>query len=340
MTSLGSPRDGETTYMRYLGERRFGVEDAPTPEPAAGEVVLEITATGVCGSDIHGYMGLNNRRPPGVVMGHETTGRVIAVGPGVDMQLGTQVVVWPIVACGVCARCAAGEEHLCVSRRLYGCVPELPGGFATKMRVNAANCISLPTSIPPEWGALVEPLAVGQHAVALAAPSANEASVVVIGGGAIGIAAALAARRVAAHVTVIEPRESRRVVLSKLGISTVTPDESPVQVDVAIECVGLESTLKAAIASTRAGGCVVCVGLAAAAVELRMEPLVIGERRLLGSSAYTRADFQAVIDSCTSDGIDLGAMVQRRVNLEELPSAFADYAAGAEVAVRTILSLA
>jgi len=327
-----------TKRLVYLGERRFRLDELPAPSPGPGEAVLAVTAAGICGSDVHGYAGHNDRRAPGTVMGHEATGRVAAVGEGVELALGAQVALWPVRACGSCDMCAAGRLHLCRNRLLYGCVPELPGAFATSLLARAENLVPLPEGVPPEWGALVEPLAVGHHALALAAPAAQDA-VVVIGGGAIGIAAALAAKRAGAgEVTVVEPLEHRRETLAALGLRAVGPEQSPSDVELAVECVGFEPTVQAAIAATRPGGTVVCVGVAAPEVRVPMVPLVIEERRLIGSSAYTLEDFRAVAAALRDDGADLAPMIERRVALAELPDAFEDYAAGRETAVKTLMT--
>jgi threonine dehydrogenase-like Zn-dependent dehydrogenase len=327
-----------TTHLVYLGQRRFQVEQAPSLAPGPGEAVLAVTAAGVCGSDIHGYAGLNDRRAPGVVMGHEAAGRVAAVGEGVELALGTQVALWPVLACGACDMCAAGRAHLCRNRRLYGCVPELPGGFSTRLLARAENLVPLPDGVPAEWGALVEPLAVGHHALTLTAPTAEDA-VVVIGGGVIGIAAALAARRAGAgEVTIVEPLEHRRVTLAALGLRAVAPEDAPSDVEIAVECVGYEATVQAAVAATRPGGTVVCVGLAAPEARVPMVPLVIEERRLLGSSAHTLEDFRAVAAALRDDGVDLAPMIERRVALAELPAVFDDYASGREQAVKTLMT--
>jgi len=328
--------NGTERRMVLRGELDLGVEGFAVAGPGDGEVTLEVTATGICGSDVHGYAGHNDRRSPGTVMGHEVSGRVSAVGRGVELPVGTQVALWPIRSCGACPTCAADLPHLCPSRRLYGCVPTLPGGFATSMRVAAANLVPLPAGVPAEWGALVEPLAVGHHAVALAGKLAG-ARVSVVGGGPIGIASALAAKRAnAAEVVVVEPVERRREILAALGLDSAPPGEAPGEVDLAVECVGFEATVRAAIAALRPGGTVVCVGLAEPEVKVPMFALVDGERSVIGSYAHTLADLQEVAAGL-GDGPDLSPMIERRVSLESLPEAFHDYAEGREQAVKTLM---
>jgi threonine dehydrogenase-like Zn-dependent dehydrogenase len=250
---------------------------------------------------------------------------------------GRAVAVWPIVACGACRSCAGGRAHLCEARRLYGCAPELPGGFATAMAAPAHSLVPLPDGVPAEWGALVEPLAVGHHAVAVAG-LAPGAGVTVLGGGPIGIAAAIAARRAGVDdLVVVEPMETRRAKLAALGFGATTPDEAPQGVDAVVECVGHAATVRAAIAATRPGGTVVCVGIAESDVSVPWAPVVIEERRLLGSSAYTRDEFHAVTASLADRDVDFGLLIERRIALDEVGAAFDDYLVGKTAAIKTLM---
>jgi threonine dehydrogenase-like Zn-dependent dehydrogenase len=310
------------------GPSRLTLRDAASAQPAPGEAVIEVVATGICGSDLHGYVGVNARRPPGTVMGHEVVGRALD---------GTTVAVWPIVACGACPSCAAGRLHLCEARRLYGCTPELPGGFATTMIVQEHNLVALPEGVPAEWGALVEPLAVGHHAIALAGTGPGD-RMSVIGGGPIGIAAAIAARRAGVEdLVVVEPMAARRETLAALGMEAVAPDAAPRGVDVVAECVGHKSTVTNALAASRPGGTVVCVGLADPEVPVPWTSLVIEERRLVGSSAYTLEEFRAVAASLGDGDVDFGRLIERRIGLGEVAAAFDDYVAGRTTAIKTLV---
>jgi 2-desacetyl-2-hydroxyethyl bacteriochlorophyllide A dehydrogenase len=333
-----SRSDYAAHQLVYEGSRRFQLRDVPPAEPGPGECVIAVAAAGVCGSDLHGYVGRNDRRPPGTIMGHEASGRVESTGEGVGLKPGTRVALWPIRACGKCDLCGRGLRHLCRHRILYGCTPDLPGAFATELKVRAENLVALPGGVPTEWGALVEPLAVGHHAVALAELTGGE-RVTVVGGGAIGIAAGIAARRAgASEVVVVEPMEVRRHTLAALGFDAVVPEEAPADVDVAVECVGHTETARAALLATRPAGTVVLAGLAEAEIQLPAVPLVIEERRLLGSSAYTLEDFRTVAMALDDGDVDLEPMIERRVGLGELPGVFEDYACGRENAVRTLMT--
>jgi threonine dehydrogenase-like Zn-dependent dehydrogenase len=321
----------------YSGDRRFELVEAASQPLAADEARIAVGAAGICGSDVHGYAGLNDRRKPGTVMGHEVAGRVVEVGGGVvEVEPGALVAVWPIVACKSCAACVAGRSHLCETRRLYGCVPELPGGFATEMVVPAANLVALPPGVGVELGALVEPLAVGLHAARLA--GGHLGTVAVIGGGPIGIAAAVAAiRHGADSVSVVEPVAARREALQGIGLVAVAPEAAPEGVDTVFECVGNDATVNAALAASRPGGAVAMIGVAEPQVTISVVQLVIEERRLLGSSAYTLDDFRDAAVSLGDTRFDLATMIQARATLAATPATFKAYEERQTTAIKTLV---
>ena len=155
--------------MRALvlrGDYDIAVEERPDPRPGSSEVVVEVIATGICGSDFHGYSGENGRRHPGQVMGHETVGRIGELGSGVTgLAPGQLVTVNPVMGCNECAACASGQPQWCSRKVVLGVAPEVSAAFADRVAVPAANIVSLPEEMPAELGALVEPLAVGYHSV-------------------------------------------------------------------------------------------------------------------------------------------------------------------------------
>jgi 2-desacetyl-2-hydroxyethyl bacteriochlorophyllide A dehydrogenase len=322
------------------GPHRLHVETVEPRPLAPDEIRLVPAAVGVCGSDVHGYAGVNDRRAPGTVMGHEAVGRVVEVGDDVrDLSAGTAVAVNPVLSCGACAACLGGRDNLCADRRLYGCVPGLAGGFADAMVVRRRNAVVLAGPAPLEWGALAEPFAVGVHATAVAGIGPADA-VLVVGGGPIGIGAALAVhRRGARAVVVSEPDAHRREVAVALGCAAVGPENvDPAAADVAIECVGLAATPAAALEGVRRGGRVVMVGVAAPTVAVPVPDLVMDERALLGSAVYTHAEFEATARWIASGAVDLERVIERRVQLDALPEIFAAYAAGSERSLKTIMT--
>src|SRR5919204_2496206 len=158
----------------FRGPRRLAVEEADPPPLGPDEVRVDVRAVGVCGSDVHGYAGVNARRVPGMVMGHEAVGAISEVGEEVEgLDTGTVVTVNPITSCGECSFCLEGSENLCERRKIYGCVLDLPGAYADSFVVKADNAVPFDGAAPLEWGALVEPLAVGAHAASWVAQLAE-----------------------------------------------------------------------------------------------------------------------------------------------------------------------
>lgn len=327
----------------FHGPGRLSVEETAPAPLGEGDVRLAIHSVGVCGSDVHGYAGVNARRVPGMVMGHEAIGVVEELGPGVDAPaLGTPVTVNPVTACGTCAQCAAGLENICPNRRIYGCALDLPGAYADSFVVRAENTVPFSGPAPLEWGSLAEPFAVGFHAVELAGIRSGS-DVLVVGGGPIGLGAALAARRAGAgRVVVSEPNAHRRAVADLLGLDTLDPTSAPPEaaaVAVAFECVGHSATLAAALNAVPPRGRVVFVGLAEETIDLPATPLMVGEREIAGSAAYTRDDFRATSDWIASAEVDLAPVIEHRVDLDGLPSVFEGYAGGSLDAMKTVLQL-
>jgi threonine dehydrogenase-like Zn-dependent dehydrogenase len=227
----------------FNGPSDLVVADRPDPVPDTGEVLLRVVATGICGSDLHGYTGENGRRHPGQVMGHETVARVA--------DTGRLVTVNPVMGCGDCPACTAGTEQLCARRRVIGVDPSVSSAFAELMVAPAANVVPLPDDLPEDYGALVEPLAVGHHAALRGQVGAGD-RVLVVGGGPIGQAAALAARRAGATaIAVSEPSASRRALVSRLGFEAVEPGglAGLEPVAVVLDAVGSTASLRDGLAA-------------------------------------------------------------------------------------------
>lgn len=332
--------------MRQLvfhGPRRLAVEEADPLPVGPDEVRVSVRAVGVCGSDVHGYAGMNARRVPGMVMGHEAVGTISEVGERVEgLHAGAVVAINPITACGTCGFCLAGLQNLCESRKIYGCVADLPGAYAESIVVRAANAVPFEGPAPLEWGALVEPLSVGTHA-ARVGEVGSEHEVFVVGGGPIGIGAALAARRRGARrVVVSEPLQHRRAIAERLGFETFDPsagDGPRSEFPLALECVGHSGTLRAALAAVRPRGRVVFVGLAEDVIELPAALVMVGERTITGSSAYAMDDFRATAAWIAEGECDLSPLIENAVDLDGLPAVFEAYADGSLHAMKTLLQL-
>ena len=160
--------------LLYHGESRLTVDEVAEPHAGPGEVRVRIDSVGLCRSDLYGYSGRNDRRDEvlgageTLVMGHEAVGLIDELGEGVEsLAIGQPVAIDPIEGCGECERCAAGETNLCAGRRVYGCIPAAPGGFAETMVAPAANATPIPDGASLELAALIEPLVAHHQAEAL-----------------------------------------------------------------------------------------------------------------------------------------------------------------------------
>lgn len=283
----------------------FAVSARPTPVPGPGEVLLRVKDCGVCGSDLKMWAGTHAFLRPPLVLGHEVYGTVESAGRGSSIAPGTQAVVFPPVGCGACFHCERGQEQLCADMTFYG--GQIPGGLAEHVVVAEANLIEIPAGVPDDLRVLIEPLAVGVHAVARAAVEPGE-SAVVIGAGAIGLFTALVAReRGLERLLVAEPSETRRRRAAACDLTTVDPAVLPLRdavaeyirpegADVVFECVGSQATIAAALSATRKGGRAVVVGNAPPTLELDGLELQRGDRSLVGVLMYERADFVTAME--------------------------------------------
>ena len=251
-------------------------EDAPEPEPGADEVVLDVELAGICGSDLHGYRGHPGPRVPPLVLGHEVVARLD----------GVQYSVYPLIGCGECAHCLAGEDNLCASWRLIGMHRQ--GVFAERVAVPRRSLVPLPDGIDAQHAALVEPLAC---CVGALAPHADARSVAVLGCGPLGLLTVFLAARSGAEVTAIDPLSERRAIATRLGAATTADDLEPGDFDLAVDAAGFEATWRAGLAGVRAGGTVVMLGLGNAEAPFPMAQLVRRAIHLRGQFAYTRDEF-------------------------------------------------
>jgi threonine dehydrogenase-like Zn-dependent dehydrogenase len=327
--------------MRVLvfnGPWDLGLDDRDEPVPGDGEVLVRVVATGICGSDLHGFTGENGRRHPGQVMGHETVGHVAAVGPGVeDVRPGDTVTVNPLIACGRCPACRAGSEQSCPQRRVIGVDPTIVSAFAEQLLAPARNIVVLPPEMPLEYGALVEPLSVGYHAARRGGCSPAD-RVVVIGGGPIGQACVLAAQRLeAGRVVVTEPDPHRRALVGSLGAAAVDPTTA--DGDAVLEALGGPATLVLdAVGSTRSytdavrftsfGSRIVLVGMNSPHIDLPAYSISTEERTLIGSFCYSAADFRDTAAWVGRAPSALDRLVDGRVDLPHAAEAFTALASG------------
>ncbi len=316
--------------------RRLEIAEVATPLAGSGEVLIRVGACGICGSDVHGYDGSSGRRIPPIVMGHEAAGRIAAVGTGVTgLAEGDRVTFDSTIYCGACGYCKRGEVNLCDHRQVLGvsCGDySRAGAFAEFVAVPARVVYKLPESISFAEAAMLEAVAVAIHGVSLAKISA-ESTALVVGAGTIGVLTLQALRAAGCkRVLVSDVDETRLKMAKELGAADVLLADADVVaqvlrrtggvgVDVAIEAVGRNETVNAAIASVRKGGTVVLVGNISPEVTLPLQKVVTRQIRLQGSCA-SAGEYPEAIALMASGAIRVKPLISAIAPLAEGPAWF------------------
>jgi alcohol dehydrogenase len=251
----------------YTAPNETQIRELPMPDLVSGEVLLQIEAVGICGSDMHAWHGHDPRRKPGLVLGHEFVGRIArSAAPG--FEPGTRFTGNPLITCGTCEYCVQGRNNLCPNRTMVGMTR--PGAFAEYMSIPAASLVAMPQDLSARAAALTEPAATAWHAVNLVlrvlARPLHECRVLVIGGGAIGMLSALLLRHLGARqVLLTEPNALRREAVARhSGAQVADPHQEPPAesaFEVVIDAVGAAPTRRQALAAVKPGGVVMHVGL-------------------------------------------------------------------------------
>jgi 2-desacetyl-2-hydroxyethyl bacteriochlorophyllide A dehydrogenase len=316
--------------------------DRPQPELVSGEVVLKIDAVGICGSDMHAYHGHDPRRKPGLVLGHEFCGTVVESAAAHYAQ-GMRVTGNPLITCGMCDYCVQGRNNLCSHRTMVGMTR--PGAFAQYMSIPASSLVDMPQNMPAVHAALTEPAATALHAInmsmkAMARPL-PENRTLVIGGGAIGMLAALLLKHYGCRDVVLAETNPlrRQSVATHAGAHTYDPRETAVQengFDYVIDAVGSKTTRTSALQAVKPGGVVMHIGLQDWASEIDMRKLTLAEITLMGTYTYTTADLRATV-KLLHDGAfgDLSWVLT--MPLESGAQAFADLDGGRLAAAKVVL---
>jgi L-iditol 2-dehydrogenase len=312
------------------GTHDVRLEDRPVPEPGPKEVLVEIKAVGVCGSDVHYYehgrIGSFVVEKP-LILGHESSGIVAKLGSEVTKhKIGERVTLEPGVPCGRCRECRSGRYNLCPDVRFFA-TPPIDGAFTNYVIIHEDFAFKLPDNISDEVGALMEPFSVGIWACRKVNVTAGD-HVLVTGAGPIGLLAmqvAFAFGATEATITDVAPERLR--IAEKTGATRVINvaeeplAETGLEVDVLIECSGHPDALKDGIRCIRPAGIAVVVGMGPG--EEAQVPLSLMQNReiwLTGTFRYANT-YPAAIELAATGKVDLEAIITSRYGLENAEEA-------------------
>jgi alcohol dehydrogenase len=323
----------------YTDTNEVIYRDEPDPATATGDVLVEVEATGICGSDMHAYHGKDPRRVPPLILGHEVAGSLVS-GAGA----GRQVVINPLITCGKCEACDTGRSNLCPDRELIGM--RLAGAYAEYVAIPERNLIDLPQGMSFVDASLTEPTATALHALNLARTQSSrplaELKTLVIGGGAVGLLAALLLNMYGCRDLVVAEThaERRRSVARHVDCRVHDPLKDPALAadtfDLVIDAVGGGVTRKTAMAAIKPGGIFVHIGLMDAAGDLDIRKLTLFEITLVGVYCYTMADMRAAARAIAKGQLGDLSWVETRP-LSEGARAFEDLDQGRAAAAKLVL---
>jgi len=315
------------------------IEEIPVPSPGPGQVKVRVKACGICGSDLHEFREgpfiipsrphpLTGRQGGPVILGHEFSGEVVALGEGVtQFSPGDRVVANPLIYCGECHYCRRGQHIMCTKLGTVGFAAD--GAFAEYGVFFEYALLKLPDSVTDDMGAFVEPLAVAVHAVNRARMKIGD-SVAVVGAGPIGLLvmqACLAAG--AARVFVVEPMQARREIASETGAAAVIdPAETDpgkevgaltegLRADLAFDCVGNQSSFDTAVRATGRRAPICVVGLALKPIEVPFIRLWGHEKEITFSSGY-EDEFPAAIAYLADSRVKVDRLISGTIKLDDL----------------------
>jgi len=282
------------TALVYEGPRQLALRDVPVPTIKPDEALIEVTYSGICGSELIAYEGIHSFRKPPLIMGHEFSGRIVQIGEQAAAQfpalaVGARVTANPLLTCGRCRYCMSGQAQICTERKLISSA--LPGSYAKFVAVRADAIHLLPDHLSLTDATLVEPAAVAVHAAEIAAPRPYEIGFV-IGAGPIGLLTIQALQNAGLKtIYCAELNPARLAMAESLGAVPVDGQAVNVQVDLALDAAGTTEARQRCVAQTRAGGRVVWIGLHEVDSTLPMNDIVRREIKSCGSYAYNPADF-------------------------------------------------
>ena len=336
----------------YAPNKPLVLEEVHVPQIGSEEVLVEVKACGLCGSDIHMFKGETPTGKRPITFGHEIAGVIAKKGESVEnWQVGDRVVISCVTSCGYCYNCQRGRDGICVNRVLVGI--HVDGGLARYVKIKPRNLVSLPDEIPFEQGALLtDAVATPYHAIKARANLRSGESVAIFGVGGLGVHAVKLARLLgAAPIIALDISDSKldRAKLSGADEVVNVTDEDPIQairsltkglgVDVAVECVGSPQTVRWAAEAVAIGGRAVVVGHSPDLMQLMdITGFVRKEVTLMGSSGFELKEINQLTRLTASGRLDLSQSVTENYPLKKVNEALVRLAQGAEDVIRLVIN--
>ena len=307
------------------------LEKVDRPEPGPGQAVVRVRATGVCGSDVDGYLGRHPWIHYPIILGHECSGLVDAVGPGVENWApGDAVVVEPFFVCEECPACRRGKYNLCREIDILG--HGRPGAFAEYVLIDERFLHPLPKGVSFEQGALAEPVSGSLHAVERCNLSIGD-FVVLMGCGTIGYFALQHVLNSGAGVLVSEPNERKRETAEDMGADhTLDPAAESLEdrvleltdgmgADCVIEAVGRQETIRQSVSLARKGGTIMLIGWTGEDTDpFNCTRVTLDEMTVLGTMGFA-SDYPVVLDLLASGKVDAESIITHLYSLEDTKAA-------------------
>jgi L-iditol 2-dehydrogenase len=325
-----------------------GVEEVPTPVPNSDELLIQVKASAICGSDMKAYEGKHPLIQPPIILGHEFSGVIVDKGSRVNgFRVGERVVVEPSFVCGQCFFCQRMEYSLCENLKQLG--HQLPGSFAEYTVAKAKFTYLLPNGTPFEKAALTQPLAISLHAIYRAGVRKGQ-TVAILGMGAIGLLLLQVALRKGARVFVSDLVDFKLEKAKALGAHGAWNGSSPEMInemkaqsgglgpDIVIEAAGSSTTIRQAFSVVRRGGTVLLLGLTGhKKEEIHLEKVTLDELSVVGSMRYAMGDFPSAIEMIHQETINLDTLILRRFALSEFPEALEETVHSPERVLRSVM---
>ena len=334
--------------VKLKGVKKFEIGEIDVPVSDGNNVIIDVKKCGICGSDIHYW---DAGEPVGLVMGHEYCGVVSDIGSREDLKVGDRVTALPISPCGHCSACLTGNPQYCPDTWSHATGLSLtnPGALAPKMAIRPDMVLKVPDNVSDEEVAMVEPSAVGLHAVHLANIKVGE-KVLVIGGGIIGLVTAMFAKMEgASYVALSETNNARGDKSVRLGVADEWYDAKDTKMlenmslktnggfDVVLDCCGNSPAVSSALMAVRPGGRVILVGVSLGTVTIPTVVAVMRELTIQGSIAYTKEEFQTCIDLMAGKKIEVLKFVDDIVGLDGVQKAYERLTSGDDDAVKILV---